>query len=499
MDLIFKYKSLLKIGILLTVFISASVAQSESLPSRQRRYVSLTVGLTHDEELPIIPKDAQFTGDFRKFTNVSIARELNTLRFTPKNTTGVGTLNIMDGQGHVLYEIIIDVKRSNLTKVAQEIQSLLSEIEGVTVKVLSNKVVVDGQVLLPKDVDRIHTVVKQYPGLAVSMVTLSPNAENKIAEIIEKEINNPEITCKARNHKFVLEGMANNKEDRERAEIIAKTYVPDVVMSDGVADGKIQERKVDAVINLINIKDAPEPEPPKLIQLVVHYVELKKDYNRGFRIQWMPSMDDKSGVTFSSNSNAGGGLVTSITGTINNLLPKLNWAKGAGFARVLQSSTLIVQDGTKGDIRNVNRYPVQVAGPQGQLSTDFVDAGIVSTITPRIIGSRSDSIELSMDFSVSAVLGSLNGAPIINQHSINTKVTVRSGQSAAVGGLISSDSSTDYNRLPANVSSNPLISLYASKDFQRNQSQFVTFVTPVIKTSASDGSEKIKKKFRLRE
>ena len=33
----------------------------------------------------------------------------------------------------------------------------------------------------------------------------------------------------------------------------------------------------------------------------------------------------------------------------------------------------------------------------------------------------------------------------------------------------------------------------------QDQSQFVVFVTPIVKTSASSGSEQIKKKFRLRD
>ena len=57
----------------------------------------------------------------------------------------------------------------------------------------------------------------------------------------------------------------------------------------------------------------------------------------------------------------------------------------------------------------------------------------------------------------------------------------------------------DYNKLPKNTPDNPLISLYTSKSFRRNQSQFVVFITPIIKNSASAGSEKIKAKFRLRE
>ncbi|MNL77338.1 hypothetical protein D3C87_2034910 [compost metagenome] len=76
-------------------------------------------------------------------------------------------------------------------------------------------------------------------------------------------------------------------------------------------------------------------------------------------------------------------------------------------------------------------------------------------------------------------------------------MTVRDRQSAAVGGLIRNSTSTGYNR--PSGQKNPIISLYASKEFVKQQSQFVVFVTPMIKTSASAGSEQIKKKFRLRD
>ena len=74
---------------------------------------------------------------------------------------------------------------------------------------------------------------------------------------------------------------------------------------------------------------------------------------------------------------------------------------------------------------------------------------------------------------------------------------VRSGQSAAVGGLISSTTNTGYNKIPKGIK-NPIISLYASKEFSKNQSQFVVFITPIIKSSASQGADRIKRKFRIR-
>jgi pilus assembly protein CpaC len=157
----------------------------------------------------------------------------------------------------------------------------------------------------------------------------------------------------------------------------------------------------------------------------------------------------------------------------------------------------MVLEGQKGDLKNVTRLPYQTINAQGQPSTGFEEAGIISSITPFILNQRSDSIKLNMDFSMKSLLGLTDKGPMISNSSLQTVIVVRSGQSAAVGGLISNTSGTDYNKLPKGTNTDPLISLYASKSFQSNKSQFVVFVTPIIKASASQGAEKIKQKFKL--
>lgn len=460
---------------------------------------NLYIGIEYQEKLPSLPAGATFKGDYKKVTKVALARELSTLYFTP-TAEGTATLTVHDAKGDKVYEFSLNVKKSNLTQVAREIRTLLADIEGITIKIINGRVVVDGQILLPRDMSRIHSVVRQFEGIASSIVTLSPLAQRKIAQIIETAIGNPEITVRAVNDKFILEGVADNRDERDKAEIIAKTYVPDIIVEEAVKDGIIQKIKRDMVINLIGIKPSPPSEPGKIIQLVIHFVEVNKNYQKGFRFQWMPDLKDDSGVTFSSSSNQDSkGLVSSITGTVSNLLPKLNWAKTHGHARVLQSSSLLVMNGQKGDLRSVVRIPFQTINAQGQASTNFEEAGMVTSVTPKLINPRSDSIELQLDFSVKNLLGITDQGPMISDNAIQTSLVVRSGQSAAVGGLITNSTGTDYNKLPKNVSENPIISLYASKSFQRNQSQFVVFITPIIKSSASAGSEKIKKKFQLRD
>lgn len=459
-------------------------------------YLTLSVGAVFDQPVPNAPNSPTLEGTFRKLTRVEYDADAKTLRFTPKQT-GVGTVIMTDSSGKVIYRYTVDVRKTDLDKVVREIKSLLNTIDGITIRILNNKVVVDGQILLASDMKRIHSVVKQYGNMATSLVILSPAAQNKIANVLERKINNPEIRVSAVNNKFILEGMVDSAEEKTRAEIIAKMYAPDVIIDEAVADKKVLERKVDVIVNMLQIRPAPDAEPGKIIQMVVHFVELQKDYTKQFRFQWRPDIGDGSQISFGGNSRAPGGVMATLTGTLSNLLPKLNWAKEHGFARVLQSTSIIVEDNKQGTLNSITRLPYQVVNAQGQPSTNFEETGLRATLTPTILGARSDSVKLEMSFAVKSLISISAAGPLTSSREIQTTIHVRSGQSAAVGGLITNDNATNFNKLPQDASRNPIISLYASKDFRRNQSQFVVFVTPIIKSSASSGSEEIKRKFRL--
>lgn len=477
---------------------SAAPVFAQDRSNHKIEYLSLSIGIFRDKEVSLAPKKPKLGGTFRKVTNVSYDSNKKVLRFEPKKA-GVGTLIVQHpNTGQILYEYRIDVRKTNLFTIAREIKDLLGEIEGIHIRILNNKVIVDGQILLPRDMGRIHSVVKQYGDVAATLVTLSPLAQRKIAQLIERDINNPEVHVRAVNGKFILEGAVDSQALKDQAEIIAKTYAPDVVVDEAVADKKVINVRSDIVINLIDVRPPPPEGPKKIVKLTVHYVELQRDYTKGFRIQWTPDIGDGSSVTFTSGGRNPGGVVAELTGTIANLLPKLNWAKQHGHARVLQTTQVVVEDGNKGTINSTTRVPYQTVSAQGQPSTNFETTGIQAGITPQVLGARSDSVKLNIQFSVKALVGAMNGQPMVSERSLQTILVVRSGRSAAVGGLVSSSNTTNYNKLPENAPTNPLISLYASKDFVRNQSQFVVFVTPTIITSASNGAEQIKRKFRLR-
>ncbi len=463
--------------------------------------IPLYVGVQYDYKLSsdLKGKKLKFKGPYGRFTNLNYNFSAGVIRFTPKRV-GISALNIMDSKGQILKKLTLRVGKTDLQQSATEIQSLLRTVDGIQVKILNNKVVVDGEILVPRDMRRIHDVVQEYKGKATSLVTLSPLAQNKVAKFIEKEINDPNITVRATNMVFILEGFVSKESEKKRAFEIAQLYLPDHIVDRAISENKVKEWKRTPVLNYIQVRTKKKDERPKLVQLIVHYVELNKDYADSFRFQWTPQIDDTpTKFTFHTGSSGLGAIGGVLAGTINNFLPKLNWAKSFGFARILHSANVITESGKLATITSKKQTPFQGStGKDGEQTVEMAETGIEMKLTPHVIGPRGDSIQLTdVGFTVSNMVGSTGGKPITTSRTLNTNIHVQNGLSAVMGGVISNKTFSDYNREPPQGSSRPLFTFLASKKFHRSQSQFVVFVTPIIKTSASSGVKRIKKKFKL--
>ncbi len=126
-------------------------------------------------------------------------------------------------------------------------------------------------------------------------------------------------------------------------------------------------------------------------------------------------------------------------------------------------------------------------------------------VQPKIL--EQEKIELPINFTVSVTTGS--SPPVVTSNTVSTNLVVKSKESAAIGGVVQSKSTTDYDNTgddPAPVQvggdgggGSPLFRLFRSKNYKTDKTQFVIFVTPEIIESASAGTEEIRKKFRRRE
>ncbi len=120
---------------------------SPKAPNRPNRTLSLTLGLEQDQKLPPIPKPFKSGGDCKthNIAEVSYSEEINSLRFTPRRE-GLCTFTLKELKtGKIVAEYHIEVRKSKLDAVVREMQSLLGDIEGINIRIVNNKVVVDGQ------------------------------------------------------------------------------------------------------------------------------------------------------------------------------------------------------------------------------------------------------------------------------------------------------------------------------------------------------------------
>ncbi|MFN3455832.1 MAG: pilus assembly protein [Pseudobdellovibrio sp.] len=494
--------------------VNVKLLQGEPNKRRIRRSLNLIAGVKHDEEflIPEVPLSYQGNTDL---INMLRIKGTDIFRILPTKV-GNGIITVHNKEtGQILLELRVDIRDQGVEKVVREMKALLSDIEGIEYKIVNNKVVLDGFVLLPKDLKRVGQVVGQFKGGSPdvsSLVTLSPLAKKKIVEYIERDINNPEVQITAIGDYIRLEGFVNTPAEKTRILNIVTLYLPDMVSEKGQAnldnidyiDRKKQPAASDYIIDNITVRPEEEKQepPPKMIQVVTHVVEYSERYLKSFNFTFSPTLSTL-GDAQSMQQGQAPGSISEMASVINNLLPKLNWARNHGYIRLLDTASILVQDTKPGSLNRtlgLSNGQAAVASQQGggggggnQQNAGTQTSTITLNVTPTIKQARSELVELAISASTETNSGGLSFAP---RTSVNTTVSVRSRQSAALAGIITKKSE---NQFGGPTGAGAIFTLNHGKSFIKNSSNYVLFVTPIVKSSASSGVEQVKKKFRMRE
>lgn len=471
---------------------------------RIRRQLNLIVGVEHDEEF-LIPDIEIVVGGRTDFFDIKRIKGTDYFRITPKKA-GSGITTLKDAKTkQIIVEIRFDIRDDSIEKTLREVQAMLADIEGIEFKIINNVIYIDGFVLIPHDLIRIAQVIKTWPPDRVqSLATLSPIAKKKIADFITNDINNPEVKITAVGDFIKLEGQVNSETEKKRILQIVALYIPDMVIDQAPNEGliKVVGRKnptdiSSLIIDLITVRkdDEKVEPPPKMIQIVTHFVKFGDNYGKSFSFRFSPAVSAQAGA--GAGATPANSTIDSTINLLNNLLPKLSWAKNHGYAKVLDTASILVQDKILGNItRTITTpgTPLPPSTPGGPMQPNPINATVSMSVTPTIKSERSGLIELkSLNVTVST-----GGGPVesVSSTTVNTTISVRDRQSAAFGGVIKKSGETAFG---APAKEGALVTLEASKQYGRVNSQFVVFVTPIIKSSASSGVEQVKKKFRLKD
>jgi pilus assembly protein CpaC len=441
-----------------------------------------------------------------KVVLVPLKREIVFKGLKPGRTT----ITLRDNAGDVRLRYTAVVTATGKSNEVSELRELIGDVEGLEIGIRGGKVFVGGEIVVPEDIGRVSQVLASYPGV-LTLIELSPQTQRVIARKMSDELaknNLKDVSVRVVNKTYWLEGVVSNEEKKKLALVIAKAYLPPKLLSLSSNSNRFATPESSDIIDFIAVNEKKEPQPaPKMVKITSQFVELSKNYGKVFAFKWAPLMgQDNSQVNF--GQTAAGNITSSssetLSATISNLFPKLNAAKSAGYARTIQSAMVITRNEKAATIEKKTDIPYAIgSGEFTKASTASI--GIIINVQPRIL--EQEKIQIPIEISVNLSAG--GSPPQVTSNKLKTEIVIKSKDSAAIGGIVQNQSSTNYDKPgddPAPVTAaaggaapSPLFRLFRSKNYTTDKTQYVMFVTPEIIENATAGTEEIRKKFRRRE
>ncbi len=418
---------------------------------------------------------------------------------------GRSSILIRDRQGNLRVKYLVNVTATEKSKILRELQELLGDVEGLKIGLKGNKVFVGGKILVPGDIGKVVVILQDYKDV-LNLVEVSPQTYQIIAQRMQEGMrknNLKDVTVRFFNNSYLLEGVVTSTFENDLAQKIALAYLPDRIESLARRLNVVQSVDGQQLIKNFLVISEKKPPPPveKLIKITAQFVELTKDYSRVFGFQWNPTLGGDGGsISFRRNTDGGVGTSSSndtLSGTISGLFPKLSSAKAAGYARIVQSGVVIAKNnGAEVQLFKKSSRTTSVGSGDVQVP-QTINAGFDLKVTPSIL--QEENINLAISLSVQADQGGTSSV----ENKVTTEIIVKNKESAVVGGISINKATTDYDRDPPGgdetvEDGQTLFNFLRSKSVQKSKEQFVVFVTPEIVTSASEGTEEIKRKFRKR-
>jgi pilus assembly protein CpaC len=430
--------------------------------------------------------------------------------------------------GNKLYKVFrVTVTEDNLVDLMQQMRAKIGKVEGLEIRIIGDQVVVDGNVVIPRDLRRVLTVVQNYQAKNRPVEFLggvSPLALQLLSEKMQDEINGgrdrpTNIYVRVLNGRFVLEGSVDKRIDRDIAEQTCRAMIQDQFQLDPKSVLAPRFENLPECMLRIRIRPGAPTDPDPIITVRVDFVTLVRNYIKAFNFKWGPGVSADATMGYSTDI---GRFIGSFQAIITGLFPTLSTLSRNGHARVLKSATLLVRDGD-----DTNAAP-------GEPPTAYINETIeIPYLTPGSTSATGQSIPPQWNYKpiqtkIGLKVRSIPGTDKINigieatqtepqdkpapdappgtlAYEVKTSLVVSNGDSAALGGMISERRLISLGRDPANTTGSnndsnnlSLFKLSRFHEFTDQKNQMIIFVTPTKIRNASEGTESLKRKFRLK-
>jgi general secretion pathway protein D len=234
-----------------------------------------------------------------------------------------------------------------------------------------------------------------------------------------------------------------------------------------------------------------------LIDVKIYEVVLSGNLSMGVSA-FLKQRSDANKITTASFSSAAaegrpGGFNLSTfanVGLTRELLVFLNAQETRSRSRVLSAPSVIASDNVEAHIQVGQEVPILTAQGVvpggtggGSLFTNSVQnrsTGIILSVTPRINPSGWVTLKVNQEVSTPGPPpeGSSIASPSINIRSVGTQVTVKDGETIAIGGIISEVKGLTKNRVPLLGDIPGMGLLFGNTSNTTNRTELIALITP---------------------
>ncbi len=153
--------------------------------------------------------------------------------------------------------------------------------------------------------------------------------------------------------------------------------------------------------------------------------------------------------------------------------------------KILSSPHIVAMNNTDATINVVNQIPYQVSTVSQGIasnSVSFVEAGVKLTVRPTVNADRRITLKVKPEVSNpnNAPASFVGAPPQINTRNADTTVLLRDGETIAIGGLITEQTTKNLVGIPI-LMSIPIVGwLFKGKEDRVQRTELIVFLTPKI-------------------
>ncbi len=301
-----------------------------------------------------------------------------------------------------------------------------------------------------------------------SMLKVSHNI-SAINGIIRRLNPDSDVTVTSVPRGLVLQGIVQSPSDADEISLLAQQFVGDN----------------ENVINRLSVAS------PTQVNLRVKIVEASRETVRALGITWSVDTVGKfafSGITsapgFAADANITHGDFSWQNAAGDSIGALIDALDTDGVVTILAEPNLTAISGETASFLAGGEFPVPVGIDDRKIEIQFKQFGVSLAFTPTVLSGGRINLKIRVEVSqLSDAAGiELNGAviPGLTTRRADTTVSLASGQSFALAGLISNRKSNDISKVPGLGSIPILGKLFQSRKFQESETELIIIATPYL-------------------